>query len=406
MDNWNQLPRNTKIILSVLIGMLVVLITLVIMRWSKTPGRPYNVFSFLNHFEDNIFIPTPAPGLPAITASKDSGLYNNPRLDSLEIGVLKSGHSAELVGLSDDQLWWAIKIGENSEILVWVQIGYVNASNSEDVPIVGENYVLPNIRDSTVLPTRPWLIANENAEILAGPGDFYGNIGILEAGQGVEIIGRSEDGSWWVIHMPYSATGKGWILASKVETMNSEIVPVEETPVQGEVQVGLASLRAIANVNIRVGPDLKYKKIGVLKEGESADVLGVDPEGFWWAIKFESDESDSGRGWVSKDYVITSNTQSVPEIGTQRIAQDIEIPTPAAAQAAVKALANVNIRSGPGTQFGVIARLDQGKRAEVVGISEDGLWWVIRVIGGEIEQGWVAADFVSAENTTSVPVIR
>lgn len=82
------------------------------------------------------------------------------------------------------------------------------------------------------------------------------------------------------------------------------------------------------------------------------------------------------------------------------------VPFPASGVPQLTAIYVVNIRSGPGTQFQVLGKLDQGQQAEVVGASEDGLWWVIRLDGVNNDQGWVAAAYVRAENVASVPVIR
>ncbi len=83
----------------------------------------------------------------------------------------------------------------------------------------------------------------------------------------------------------------------------------------------------------------------------------------------------------------------------------VVIPTAAPGVPTVTADANVNIRSGPGTEYAVIGILAQGTSAEVIGISPDSTWWVIRYPAGPNGQGWVAAQFVTAENTENVPVI-
>jgi heat shock protein HslJ len=47
-----------------------------------------------------------------------------------------------------------------------------------------------------------------------------------------------------------------------------------------------------------------------------------------------------------------------------------------------------------------------GAQGEIVGISADGTWWVVRVPGAPNDQGWVAAEYVRAENAANVPVIQ
>lgn len=84
----------------------------------------------------------------------------------------------------------------------------------------------------------------------------------------------------------------------------------------------------------------------------------------------------------------------------------IVVPTPAPQVPSVTADANVNIRSGPGTDFDVIGSLDQGQSAEALGRSPDQEWWVIQVAAANNGQGWVNADFVTTTNTGNLPVIQ
>ena len=75
---------------------------------------------------------------------------------------------------------------------------------------------------------------------------------------------------------------------------------------------GVPSVTATANVNIRSGPSTEYLKIGVLQEGQTAEVLGVSPDGGWWVIKIP--EAANGQGWVSGQYVTAQNVENVPVV--------------------------------------------------------------------------------------------
>ena len=84
----------------------------------------------------------------------------------------------------------------------------------------------------------------------------------------------------------------------------------------------------------------------------------------------------------------------------------VVIPTPAPGVPTVTAMANVDIRTGPGTEYPVIGYLEEGQSAEVVGVSTDLNWWVIKVPEAPNSQGWVSAQSVTAENTDNLPVIQ
>lgn len=81
------------------------------------------------------------------------------------------------------------------------------------------------------------------------------------------------------------------------------------------------------------------------------------------------------------------------------------IPSPPPHTASVTALANVNIRSGPGTEYDIIGVLQAGQSAEVVGRNPALTWWVIKMAAVNNRQGWVSGEFVSAENIDNVPVL-
>lgn len=66
----------------------------------------------------------------------------------------------------------------------------------------------------------------------------------------------------------------------------------------------------------------------------------------------------------------------------------------------------LNIRSGPGTNFPVIAVARNGDEAEIVGRSADSRWWVISLPTAPTGIGWVSADFVLAMNIANVPVVE
>ena len=84
----------------------------------------------------------------------------------------------------------------------------------------------------------------------------------------------------------------------------------------------------------------------------------------------------------------------------------VATPLPGTATATVIAPGGVNVRVGPGVQYPVIGVAPLGATGEIVGMSYDGTWWVVRVPGAPNEQGWVAAEYVRADNVGDVPVLQ
>lgn len=79
---------------------------------------------------------------------------------------------------------------------------------------------------------------------------------------------------------------------------------------------------------------------------------------------------------------------------------------PAPSVPLAKSTTNLNIRSGSGTGYPVVGLIRTGQTAEITGLSPDGRWWQIAFDGADNGRGWVAAEYVIAENTGNVVVVQ
>ncbi|MDH4135837.1 MAG: PA14 domain-containing protein, partial [Anaerolineae bacterium] len=82
------------------------------------------------------------------------------------------------------------------------------------------------------------------------------------------------------------------------------------------------------------------------------------------------------------------------------------VATPQPGQPTVTATTDLNIRGGPGTAYPVLGLLRAGQTAEVTGISADAGWWQIKFSGAADGHGWLSAKYVTAQNTSNVPVVQ
>lgn len=83
----------------------------------------------------------------------------------------------------------------------------------------------------------------------------------------------------------------------------------------------------------------------------------------------------------------------------------VDAAEPQTARGRVTAELGVNVRTGPGTQFPIVGVAPLDTEGEIIGVSEDGLWWAARVPAAPNEQGWVAAAYVEATNADGAPVL-
>jgi SH3-like domain-containing protein len=142
----------------------------------------------------------------------------------------------------------------------------------------------------------------------------------------------------------------------------------------------------------------------MLKNGEEAEILGISQDGLWWVIRIPGEEDLSG--WVVKDYIVARNDDDVTVMTLESAAKAGTVASPQPGRASLTAAWTVNIRAGPGKEYAIVGTLQQNQTAEIVGVSEDTVWWAIRFDTGESETGWVAAAYVEAQNTQNVPVVK
>jgi uncharacterized protein YraI/heat shock protein HslJ len=169
---------------------------------------------------------------------------------------------------------------------------------------------------------------------------------------------------------------------------------------------GVPTAVAIEPINVRSGPGSQYPSYGVVSIGTSGEVIGISEDGEWWVVKVSIEYAPDGRGWVKGEFVEVTNAENVPVIPTPPLG-DIEFPPPEVDAPTATVLQPVNVRSGPSTDYPSYGIAPAGAPAEVVGISEDGQWWVVK-ISPDLSpegQGWVSVDFVEVIGGEDAPVI-
>ncbi len=163
----------------------------------------------------------------------------------------------------------------------------------------------------------------------------------------------------------------------------------------------------IANYNTAImsGPGTNYVLYSVLLGGTSVQVTGKSQDGLWWVISVPP--APNGQGWVSAAYLTTSGAEAVPVVPTPPVPPTTDMVPPAPGDPQGVALANVYIRTGPGTNYPAYGIAPAGSLGRILGVSQDSAWWVVRLDPAKVGAGygWVMAQYISASNTQGVPVI-
>ncbi|MEJ2267313.1 MAG: SH3 domain-containing protein [Anaerolineales bacterium] len=163
---------------------------------------------------------------------------------------------------------------------------------------------------------------------------------------------------------------------------------------------------ARVNVNVRTGPSMLFPILGTAQQGDKGEILGISPDGYWYAVKVPTSVVGTGTAWVAADYVDLSNPTGGPltEITPPLLPPLVNFPVPPAGTPQVIMREAATLRSGPTLEFPVYGTAPPGSRAEVLGESEDKDWWVLRMPTSLSEDGtgWVPKLSLGKVGTGSV----
>lgn len=135
------------------------------------------------------------------------------------------------------------------------------------------------------------------------------------------------------------------------------------------------------NLNVRKGPGTSYLITAYLTNNTIVDILGE--QNGWYNIRLK----DGKEGYVSKQYIQDiSSSPNVPNNNQGAVSSDLQGEV-------INVSTNLNVRSGAGTNYSVVAYLLPGKKVTVKGTS--GEWYKIETeVNGSIKTGYVKSSYV------------
>jgi heat shock protein HslJ/uncharacterized protein YraI len=188
--------------------------------------------------------------------------------------------------------------------------------------------------------------------------------------------------------------------------MGSPLPPVDLPNPPSNVPTGEARV----NVNVRTGPSMLFPILGTAQQGDTGEIVGINPDGFWYAVKVPTTMVGTGIAWVSADFVNLTNPTGKPlqVVTPPLLPTTVNFPTPPQSAQQVTMREPATIRSGPTLEFPVFGVAPTGSRAEVIGQSQDREWWAIRIPTSLAGNGtaWVPKVFTTAINAGNVPVVQ
>jgi PKD repeat protein/uncharacterized protein YraI len=119
-----------------------------------------------------------------------------------------------------------------------------------------------------------------------------------------------------VYQLPGGATPTPEVALVEVRRLTAVVVVVP-TPA-----AGAPSAAVVCRVDVLSGPGEGYERLGVLEEGQVAEVAGVSQDGDWWVIKVA--EVDTTQGWVSAKCLAVEGGENVAVVAPP----PTPVPTP------------------------------------------------------------------------------
>ena len=147
-------------------------------------------------------------------------------------------------------------------------------------------------------------------------------------------------------------------------------------------------------MNVRSDPSTAGDILGMIPANTIVQITGKDPAGNWWQILYP--QGRDGKGWVTAQYVSTANGAAVPAVGGGT--------GPDAGNTAV-VQQQLNVRSGPGTDFNSLGTLSPQDVVRLTGKDPHGAWLQIEFPAGPEGKGWVNAAFVQVRGAENLPIV-
>lgn len=203
--------------------------------------------------------------------------------------------------------------------------------------------LLPALAQADTVKTQ---YADGSLVVRSGPGTYYEPASWVKNGQSVTVL---EEGSVWS-RIRVDASGKTGYIKTKY------IVSSGFDPLSYELST-VTTKYASSRVNLRKGPGTAYGVETTLRRG--ALLFVKETQGNWHRVHTVTGDE----GWISRTYV--------------------------SAGTAAETTANVNLRKGPGTGYGVIKVLADG--TDCTALAVDGSWTKVRCGGST---GWLYSEYI------------
>ncbi len=247
--------------------------------------------------------------------------------------------------------------------------------------------------------------------IRSGPGTNYKILGQYSKGKTVTIEGKETNSAgnlWYKItyngktgylysqYVTVKETTTSTDSSAKTDTQSSSST---QTQTQTQTQTKLTGVVNDGPLRIRSGPGTNYKILGQYSKGKSVTIEGKETNSagnLWYKITY-----NGKTGYLYSQYV-TVNAESVTPDTSGDSAEEKTAEVITFQLGTTTADEGLNVRKGPGTNYGRISLLSKGTSVTIIGsekASNGKLWYKYQYSASQV--GYICSDYVTVKTVSS-----
>ena len=307
--------------------------------------------------------PTQAPSNGSEQSAKTTEYVNfrsGPGTNYSSKGVIALGTTVTVTDTSNSE-WYAVRLSNGSTGYIFAQYLKLNSSSSATATPA------PSGSEQTAKTT-------EYVNFRSGPGTNYSSKGVIALGTTVTVTDTSNS-EWYAVRLSNGSTG--YIFAQYLKLNSSSSATATPAPTQapsGSEQ----SAKTTEYVNFRSGPGTNYSSKGVIASGTTVTVTDRS-NSQWYAVRL----ANGSTGYIFAQYLKVTGTSSATPTPTQAPSHDGTVQA--------KLTADVNLRRGAGTNYGVIKVIGTGTTVTVTDASNS-QWYKVKLSDGT--EGYLFSEYL------------
>ena len=311
--------------------------------------------------------PTQAPSNGSEQTAKTTEYVNfrsGPGTNYSSKGVIALGTTVTVTDTSNSE-WYAVRLSNGSTGYIFAQ--YLKLNSSSSATATPAPTQAPSGSEQSAKTT-------EYVNFRSGPGTNYRSKGVIALGTTVTVTDTSNS-EWYAVRLSNGSTG--YIFAQYLKLNSSSSATATPAPTQapsGSEQ----SAKTTEYVNFRSGPGTNYSSKGVIASGTTVTVTDRS-NSQWYAVRL----ANGSTGYIFAQYLKVTGTSSATPTPTQAPSNDGTVQA--------KLTADVNLRRGAGTNYGVIKVIGTGTTVTVTDASNS-QWYKVKLSDGT--EGYLFSEYL------------